>query len=237
MANLNGGGFWRTMYGVFRISRTLAIVIALAVSLAVNATLFVGGVLYNFVDDFLEDATGLQTASAKQRKVVRSLQKENRQLRGQIKKVRTVARTAAERTMKRSVKWATQSVATLPGKALPLVGAAVSVGVTTWEIKHLCDTIKDMNSIRREIDPSEATADSKSTVCSMPVPSAKRIPSQIKISPRKAWEESKNFVSDLNFPTSVRDFPAERWKDIKSILSTYRNKFYFRRDEDSDRGN
>lgn len=233
MANLNGGGFWRTMYGVFRISRTLAIVIALAVSLAVNATLFVGGVLYNFVDDFLEDATGLQTASAKQRKVVRSLQKENRQL----QKVRTVARTAAERTVKRSVKLAKRSVATLAAKALPVAGAAVSAGVTAWEIKDLCETIKDMNSIRREIDLSEATADSESTVCSMRVPTVERILSQIEISPQKAWEESKNFVSDLNFPTSVRDFPAERWKDIKSIISTYRNKFYFWRREDSNRGN
>ena len=232
MANLNGGGFWRTMYGIFRISRTLAIVIALAVSLAVNVTLFVGGVLYNFVDDFLEDVTGLQTASAKQRKVVRSLQKENRQLRGQI----NVARTAAKRTVDRSGKFVRRSLTTLAGKALPYAGAAVSAGVTVLEIKDLCETIGDMNSIRREIDPSEATDDNESTVCSMPVPPAERILSQIAISPQKAWEESKNFVSDLNFPTSVRHFPAKLWKDIKSF-STYWNEFYFRRHEDSDRGN
>ena len=77
------------MYGVFRISRSLVIVIALAGSLAANETLFVGGALYNVVDNFLEDVTGLQTAAVKQRKVIRSLQKENRQLRKQIKKVKS----------------------------------------------------------------------------------------------------------------------------------------------------
>lgn len=222
MASLNGGGVWSALYRVFRISRTLAIVIALAVSLAANATLFVGGVLYNVVDDFLEDVTGLQTASAKHRKAVKTLKKENSQLRGQIKKVRRVARSAANRTLTRSVNSVKRSLATLAGKALPFAGAAVAVGVTAWEIEDHCETIRDMNSIRRQIDPSEAAADSETTVCSMPVPTVEQIWAQIKVSPQKAWEESKDFVPDLKPLMEIRDFTTEFWKDTwKDIRSFF----------------
>ena len=213
---------WSTMFRFFRISRSLAIVIALAVSLAANALLFVGGVLYNVVDDFLESATGLQTASAKQRKRVRSLKKENRQLRGQIKKVRTVAYTAAERTVNRSVKFARRSVATLAGKAIPVAGAAVSAGVTAWEIKDLCDTIRDMDSIRREIDPPEAAADNGTTVCSMSVPTPQEILAQVVRSPKAAWEKSRKFLPDLSslkdVRSSLKDALKGAWKNIISFL-------------------
>ena len=53
-----------------RLSRTLIIVIALVVSLGANVTLFVGGVLYSFVDEFLDRAVGLTTAAATERKAL-----------------------------------------------------------------------------------------------------------------------------------------------------------------------
>ena len=56
-----------------RLSRTLIVVIALVVSLGANLTLFVGGVLYSFVDKFVEQAFDLATAAGKQRKALTAL--------------------------------------------------------------------------------------------------------------------------------------------------------------------
>lgn len=225
MASSNDGGSWKSIHRAFRISRAFAITIALAVSLAANATLFVGGVLYNVVDDFLASATGLQTASTKQRKVIRGLQKENRQLRGQIKKVRGVARNAAKRTRNRLVNSAKRSVATLAGKAVPFAGVAVSAGVTAMEIKDLCDTVRDMNGIVRQIDPSDAEADGEPTVCSMSVPSVGEIWARIKDSPKEVWEEARNFVPDLKPLNEMRELTSVFWKDtlkdIRSIIGSF----------------
>ena len=58
----------------------MAIVLVLVVSLAANAALFVGGVLYNVIDEALENVTGLATATGKQRKQVNDLKRRNRHL-------------------------------------------------------------------------------------------------------------------------------------------------------------
>ena len=56
-----------------RLTRNLVVVIALVVSLGANVTLFVGGVLYGFVDKFVEEAFDLATAAGKQRKALAAL--------------------------------------------------------------------------------------------------------------------------------------------------------------------
>ena len=56
-----------------RLTRNLVVVIALVVSLGANVTLFVGGVLYSFVDKFVEQAFDLATAAGKQRKALTAL--------------------------------------------------------------------------------------------------------------------------------------------------------------------
>ena len=226
MARLSGRGFWSAVYRVFRLSRTMAVVVALAVSLAANATLVVGSVLSSVVDDFLADVTGLQTASAKQRKTIRSLQKENRQLQEKTEKI-------MKRVRRRVVKSAVRTVGTLSGKAFPGVGIAVSVGVTALDIKDFCDTIRDMNSVSREIDPSEAADDSETTVCSMRVPTVEEIRTQIRtISPQEVWEKSKNFVPDLNLLTDRTVSFTELWRDTRSFLGSHWDEFYFWRHED-----
>ena len=236
MAGVGRNGFWSAVFRVFRISRSLAIVIALVVSLAANATLFVGGVLYDTVGNVLEKATGLQTASAKQRKTIKSLQKENRQLRGQIKRIRGVARSAAKRTVARSVKSVKRGFATLAGKAVPFAGVAVSVGVTAWEIKDLCDTIRDMNGISREIDPSQPTVENETTVCSVPVPTTEEILRKVAESPHAVWQASRGFVPELPSLSDTEAFTADIWTSTQEFLGSQWDRFEFLRREEEDEG-
>lgn len=236
MAGAVSNGFWSAVFRVFRISRSLAIVIALAVSLAANATLFVGGVLYDTVGNVLEKATGLPTASAKQRKTIKSLQKENRQLRGQIKRIRGVARSAAKRTVARSVKSVKRGLATLAGKAFPVAGVVVSVGVTAWEIKDLCDTIRDMNGISREIDPSQPTVENETAVCSVPVPTTEEILRKVAESPHTVWRASREFVPELPSLSDTEAFTADIWTSTREFLDSWWGRFEFWRREGEDEG-
>lgn len=236
MAGVGRSGFWSAVFRVFRISRSLAIVIALAVSLAANVTLFVGGVLYDTVDNVLEKITGLQTASAKQRKTIKSLQKENRQLRGQIKRIHGVARSAAKRTVARSIKSVKRGLATLAGKAFPVAGVAVSVGVTAWEIKDLCDTIRDMNGIKREIDLSEPKVDDETTVCSVPIPTTEEVLRKVATSPHAVWQASKKFVPELPSLSDTEAITADIWSGTQEFLDSQWDKLDFWRRKEDDEG-
>lgn len=72
-----------------RLTRNLIVAIALAVSLGTNAMLFVGGVLYSFVDKFVEEAFDLATAAGKQRKAMTALKT------GSAKQARALAASRA----------------------------------------------------------------------------------------------------------------------------------------------
>ena len=199
-----------------RLTRNLILVVALVMSLGANVTLFVGGVVYSFVDQFVEQAFGLDTPWGKQRRAVAALKKENdglrtanRKLRGQLKKVGKVAGSAADRSRTRLLRSASRSVATAPAKALPVAGALVVAGLTALEIKDLCETMLDMDRIKSVVDTPDAEGESEPAVCPVPVPSREQVLERIEGSARMAWNESKEYVPDL---PGWADIP-ESWRD------------------------
>lgn len=292
-----GNGNSRSAAGrIFRISRTLTLVGALIISLSVNATLFLGGVIYDVVDTFVESVTGLQTASALQRQALSKLRGQNRQLRGQIQTVRTAnrqlrgqvqtvrsanrqlrgqvqtvgaanrqlrgqvqtvrtanrqlrgrvqtveaanrqlrgqvqtvrsanrqlqreVRTTVEQTRKRLQGSAVRSVATLPGRALPIAGTAVSVAITGLLIKDLCDAMTDLNGIEKAARPPAATESTETEVCSVSVPTKEKVWADIKTSPKTVWEKSREFAPDLPDWSDLPDLDVipglqEKWRSI-----------------------
>ena len=202
-----------------RLSRNLLVVIALVVSLAANVTLFVGGVVYSVVDEFVDRAFGLTTAAATQRRALAVMKKKNvdlqtakRKLRGQLGNVRHVVASTAERSRTRLLRSAKRSVATLPGKALPYAGAAVVAAVTAMEIKDLCATMQDMDRIKRATGAPQAGAESEPTVCSVPVPSVEQVLALIEDSAKEAWGVSKKFVPDLPTVEGIRGLWPDGWR-------------------------
>lgn len=192
-----------------RLTRNLVVVIALAVSLGANVTLFVGGVLYSFVDKFVEEAFDLATAAGKQRKSLTASKKQNadlkadnRKLRGELKNIRHSATSAAKRSRDRLVKSVGRSVITAPGKALPYAGIAVVAGLTVWEIEDLCASIADMNEIQMAAGVSEENVGSAPADCSRP-----------DLAVRRAWDESKKHVPELPTWEEIRD----RWPDLEEL--------------------
>lgn len=218
-SRIRSDGSWRRVWRVLKTARAMAVVLLLVVSLAANAALFVGGVLYNVVDEALARVTGLETATSKQRKVSDDLRRENRQLvdrnrklqtrmakvqqangrlKGPAARLRKVTRDAVKRTVARSAVAATRAVATAPAKAFPYLGTAVVVGVTALEIRSYCKTIRDMNLIQKEIAPTEAYSEDERTVCGMEAPTRDDIWNHIKKEPLHMWNRSRDFLPDLD---------------------------------------
>ena len=192
-----------------RLTRNLIVAIALVVSLGANVTLFVGGVLYSFVDKFVEEAFDLATAAGKQRKELAAsnkqnanLKADNRKLRGELKHVRHATASAAKRSRDRLAKSVGRSIVTAPGKALPYAGIAVVAGLTVWEINDLCASIADMNEIQKAAGVSEDEIGSPPADCSRP-----------DLAVRRAWDESKKHVPELPTWEEIRD----RWPDLEEL--------------------
>ena len=218
----NSGGTWRLVRRGLRVSRAMAVVLVLAASLAANAALFVGGVLFNVIDEAVESVTGLATATGKQRKLTDGLKRENRRLvasnrslQNRMTRLRKETNDAVKRTMERSVNAAKRVVITAPGKALPYLGTAVVVGAAAWEIKDLCGTVRDMKEIQRAIDPSESRSEDERRICGMDPPTREEILSQIETAPLDAWRRSRSFLADLDPIPPEFETRFNRWWNDK----------------------
>lgn len=116
----------------------------------------------------------------------------------------------------RAVRTATRSVSSTFGEAVPYVGTAVIVGVTALELKDLCDTLKDMDELRRAFNPNLPPSNETTTICAMEVPSREDIWEMVKESPGAAWDKAREFTPSLA-ELKTYDFP-----DFD--LETYKNK-------------
>ena len=214
-----------------RLTRNLIVAIALVVSVGANVTLFVGGVLYSFVDKFVEEAFDLATAAGKQRKALAAsktqnanLKADNHKLRGELKNIRHSTASAAKRSRDRLAKSVGRSILTAPGKAVPYAGVAVVAGLTVWEIKDLCASIVDMNEIQKAAGVSEDEVGSGPADCSRPDLAVERAFEGIENSSRRAWDESKKYVPELPTWDEIRHrWPEEElrgwWPD--GLLGTW----------------
>lgn len=124
-----------------------------------------------------------------------------------------VAHTS-EQIGKRSSRSAARNVASMPGEAIPWIGTAVIVGVTSLEIRDLCLTMKDMTALQRAFDPSFKTNEDDLEVCAIKVPPKEEIIAAVKASPGKAWEAAKEATPSLE---DIRDM---KMPDVKGWWET-----------------
>lgn len=116
----------------------------------------------------------------------------------------------ADSISKRAVKTSSRSISSMAGKAIPSLGTAVIVGVTTLELKDLCDTLRDMSELRRSFAPDATVNEDETTVCAMKVPSAQELWEVAKSSPETAWNAAKASTPSLKEIQQL-EFPDVDW--------------------------
>ena len=112
---------------------------------------------------------------------------------------------------RRSSRSAARSVASMPGEAIPWIGTAVIVGVTSLEIRDLCLTMKDMTELQRAFDPSFKTNEDDLEVCAIKVPPKEEIIAAVKASPGKAWEAAKEATPSLEDISNMKMPDVKGW--------------------------
>lgn len=112
---------------------------------------------------------------------------------------------------------ASREIGSMAGEALPWVGTAVIVGVTTLELRDLCQTITDMNELKRAFDPTLAQDENQRTVCSMEVPSRQELWDATKSSPQRAWEQAKAVMPSIDDVRSI-DLSEIDWAEYQTSV-------------------
>ena len=154
-----------------------------------------------------------------------TLQKQNKNLLKNKKHISKITK----RIMTRTSIGAARNLASVPVEAIPTVGVAAVVGVTAFELKEACETMKDMNELNalmgiEVLSEIEASIEEK-IVCSMEVPSADEVMDQVINSPRAAWEAMSNW--DIELPSwddwgnkydSMKDSIGQVWSKFRSLI-------------------
>lgn len=124
---------------------------------------------------------------------------------------------------KRTAKVAVANVSSTFGESIPVYGIAVIVGVTAYELKSACDTMKDMKELTSQIDPSYDTDDETAHVCGLKVPTRDEIVTKLKNSPEAAWQMAQSAyegaVDLIPDWEQVKTLPGSSWAAIKDATS------------------
>lgn len=167
--------------------------------------------------------TDLTDDLARQEAKLAGLQGELAELRkGKIVKYRGRERLLSEavedtatRVSKRTAAGAARNAGSVAAEAIPFVGVAVIVGVTAWDLKDSCDTIRDLHELELAFNPGLGADPDATEVCGMTVPTKEDIWQTVKSSPGKAWSAASAHVPDLptiDWQSYKPTWPAIDWK-------------------------
>lgn len=86
----------------------------------------------------------------------------------------------SNRLATRSVVNATRNLSSIAAEAVPIVGVAVVIGVTAWDLYDACETLKDVNELNTAFGHQQ---EDSSKVCGMKVPTIKQVMDQVRSKP------------------------------------------------------
>ena len=138
--------------------------------------------------------------------------------RGRKVAIKEAVDTTAERISRRAAATSTREIGSMAGEAIPYLGIAVVVGATALELKDLCDTLKDMDELRRAFDPDATDSDERQTVCAQRVPTREELWEIAKASPGNAWNSARNAIPTLEEVKSY-ELPDVDWSGYYSRIS------------------
>ena len=172
--------------------KTFLVIFLFLLSLSFNVAMLASETIFAMASSAFTALTDMPTAASK-------IHPKNTKVNFKGKKV-TVAKAVGSTTIgikRRSVKTAAKSVGAMVFEATPLIGAAAIVGVTTWELKDLCETAKDMDALNRALNPDEATDVDQISVCSIAVPTREELQEKVSKETEEFTNKFKTFFAEL----------------------------------------
>ena len=103
----------------------------------------------------------------------------------------------SKRISRRTVASASRNAGSVVAEAIPVAGVAVVLGVTAWDLKDSCDTMKDLNELERASNPSAELDAEALHVCGLQVPTKEEVWEAVKASPGAAWDAAADNLPEL----------------------------------------
>jgi len=125
------------------------------------------------------------------------------------------AQKISKRLATRSLANATRNASSVAGEAIPLIGTAIIVGVTAWDVHDACETMKDINELNGAFGHAK---EDQTRVCGLKVPSQEQVLAQVKANWKMAYQtaaDSVNRAGDAMIPTTP---PHLSWPDIRGSV-------------------
>ncbi|MEZ0468925.1 hypothetical protein [Phaeobacter sp. SYSU ZJ3003] len=128
--------------------------------------------------------------------------------RGQKRALSEAVEDTATRVSRRTVTGAARNAGSVVAEAIPFAGIVAIIGVTAWDLKDSCDTMKDLHELEKAFNPEAAAGQEQDEVCGLAVPTKDEIWASVKSSPGEAWKAATSYVPDLpKLTTPQIDWP------------------------------
>ncbi len=94
---------------------------------------------------------------------------------------------ASKRMVFRSMTNATRNVSSVAAEAIPVIGTAIILGVTAWDVYDDCQTLKDINELNRVFDHEQ---EDETKVCGMKVPTKDAVWAQTRTNAKAVYQSA-----------------------------------------------
>lgn len=140
------------MFGFIR--RLLVLFTILGLLILNVLTLTVSGI-NALVSGLMASAFGVSSVTSSLHSRLATQQNETQKMASKVEAQRVAAQRIGTRLVSRSRRMAIRTMASMPAKALPIVGTTVIVAGTIWELRDLCEGLGDVKDLYAELEIDE----------------------------------------------------------------------------------
>jgi len=137
---------------MFKRLRLLFLVLMLTLSILFNVLSITSTVFNAALTGLVAATLGVKTVTAK-------LHSRNKRLETQRSMQKKSVREMGDRLSSRSKRIAAFSVGEIPASVIPFAGMALIAAGTAWELKLLCEGLKDMEALYRDVGIEDSLDD------------------------------------------------------------------------------
>lgn len=112
------------------------------------------------------------------------------------------------RIAKRTATAATRNASSVFAEAIPYLGIAAMLGVTAYDLKDSCDTIKDLHALDVAIDPAKEFGAEETEICGLSVPTMDEVWQQVKTGSEEVWLQASEQMP------SLPEYELPSWRDL-----------------------
>jgi hypothetical protein len=120
----------------------------------------------------------------------------------------SAAKSISTRLATRSAANAARNLSSVPAETIPIVGTAIVLGVTFWDLKDACATLKDLNELNKAFDHQPVN---HTEVCGMEVPTQDEALSKIKGDWRSIYDKAAESLWLVGRPPQLSLSEVKKW--------------------------